>query len=278
MSICDSIKKKYIRLSKGQRKVAQFVIDNPNVIATQVASEVGRQAGVSESTVIRFCYAIDLSGFSELQQKIKDYLIEKDGVAPVKARLKKATAPAYNVMAQDVAVLESTMQNLENAVVEQAVLHLHSAQQIYILGVRSSAPAAFWLYSNLRVYRGKVNLMVYDEQKIATDLMNMDAQTVLFVVGVTEQQEDVMAIVDIAKRKGVKIMAITDSVPCPLQEKADILFTISTTLQVVTACDVAVISLLHALVTCMVEQHKEYYAETRHTNTQDIMNGLQQLI
>ena len=83
MSICDSIRKKYIRLSKGQRKVAQFVIDNPNIIATQVASEVGRQAGVSESTVIRFCYAMDLSGFSELQQKVKDYLVEKEGLVPV---------------------------------------------------------------------------------------------------------------------------------------------------------------------------------------------------
>lgn len=278
MSICDSIKKKFIRLSKGQRKVAQFVVDNPNVIATQVASEVGRQAGVSESTVIRFCYAMNLSGFGELQQKMKDYLIEKNGVAPVKARPKKIETPAHHVMARDMDMLVHVMQKIEAPIFEQAVEQLHTASQIFVLGVRSSAPAAFWLYNTLISYREKISLMAYDEQKIAADLMKMDNQAVLFVVGVNEQQEDVMVVVEMAKSKGVKIIAITDNIPCPLQEKADTLFTIGTSEQQFRASDVAVLSLLHALVACMVEQHKDYYNEVRISNLQMTTNVLEQLV
>ena len=97
MSICDNINKRFIRLSKGQRKVAQFVVDNPNVIASQVASEVGRLAGVSESTVIRFCYAIDLSGFSELQEKMKEFVVESGGIpAPKRKAAKKEKKNACN--------------------------------------------------------------------------------------------------------------------------------------------------------------------------------------
>ena len=59
MNIYDFIKSKYLRLSKGQRKVAQFILEQPSTIITNIASEVGRLAGVSESTVIRFCYAIE---------------------------------------------------------------------------------------------------------------------------------------------------------------------------------------------------------------------------
>ena len=58
-------------MSRGQRKVAQFVIDNPTLVTTHIASEVGQLIGVSESTVIRFCYAMELGGFSELQEEIK---------------------------------------------------------------------------------------------------------------------------------------------------------------------------------------------------------------
>ena len=89
MNFIELVKKKYIRLSKGQRKVAQFIIDNPNAVATNIASDVGRLAGVSESTVIRFCYAIDLTGFLELQQKVRDFLMERDGVKKISKSKKK---------------------------------------------------------------------------------------------------------------------------------------------------------------------------------------------
>ena len=77
MSICKSIQQRYIRLSKGQRKVAQFVMDHPSIVATQTAAEVGRLANVSESTVIRFCYAMELTGYVALRELLKNYLLDK---------------------------------------------------------------------------------------------------------------------------------------------------------------------------------------------------------
>ncbi|WP_042477048.1 MurR/RpiR family transcriptional regulator [Bacillus ndiopicus] len=74
MSICENIKKRFIRLSKGQRRVAQFVLNDPSIVTTKIASEVGKIAGVSESTVIRFCYAMDFSGYNELQKRMKEDL------------------------------------------------------------------------------------------------------------------------------------------------------------------------------------------------------------
>ncbi|WPK13501.1 hypothetical protein R6U77_07430 [Lysinibacillus louembei] len=74
MSICESIKRRFIRLSKGQRRVAQFVLNDPSIVTTKIASEVGRIAGVSESTVHRFCYAMDFAGYSELQKRMKEDL------------------------------------------------------------------------------------------------------------------------------------------------------------------------------------------------------------
>ena len=281
MSICDSIKKKYIRLSKGQRKVAQFVIDNPSVIATQVAAEVGRQAGVSESTVIRFCYAMDLTGFGELQQKMKDYLIEKNESFPValKARaFKKQNIPCNEVMSKDVDGIISLMQKIDGADFNRTIDMLHHAGRIFVLGVRSSAPAALALYNNLVSYREGVYLMNYRSEKLAVDLTQMNGDSVLFVVGVKEQQEDVMAVVELAKRKGVKIIAITDEVPCPLQEQSDVLFEIKRTGQEAVTCDIAVFSLLHAIVECMIMQNKKYYQAAKKGNRQNSNDFLMELV
>lgn len=281
MSICDSIKKKYIRLSKGQRKVAQFVIDNPNIIATQVASEVGRQAGVSESTVIRFCYAIDLSGFSELQQLVKDFLIEKDGattVVPKKRTIKKQNIPCYDSMSKDMNSILQMIQQVDETQFNDAIELLHNAERIFILGFRSSAPTAYWLYHNLQMLRNEVHFMHYDATKIGSDLVQMNNQSVMFLIGFNEQHEDVLAVVELAKRKNVKLIAVTDHVPCPVQEFADILFTIEQREQSLIQSDVAVYSMLHALVECMTLSNKEHYETTYSQNIPNPSSVLKRLV
>ncbi|WP_332646415.1 MurR/RpiR family transcriptional regulator [Lysinibacillus sp. 54212] len=281
MSICESIKKKYIRLSKGQRKVAQFVMDNPNIIATQVASEVGRQAGVSESTVIRFCYAMDLSGFSELQQLVKDFLIEKDGatsIAPKKHTIKKQNIPCYDSMSQDIDRILQTIQQIDETQFNQAMNMLHNAERIFILGFRSSAPTAFWMYHNLQMLRQDVHFMHYDATKIGSDLIQMNSQSVMFLVGFNEQQEDVMAVVELAKRKNVKIIAVTDHTPCPVQEYADILLVLDQNEQSFCQGDVAAISMLQALVEGMISLNKEHYEALRSANIANSSNVLDRLI
>lgn len=67
MNLKDIIQQNYFKLSKGQQKVAKYLIENPKEFAVRNAEEIGFQVGVSETTVIRFCYAIQLSGFSELK-------------------------------------------------------------------------------------------------------------------------------------------------------------------------------------------------------------------
>ena len=124
MCICEEIKRKYIRLSKGQRKVAQFVVDNPNVVATHIASEVGRLADVSESTVIRFCYAMDLSGFSELQEKIRGYLINKGEIAETKkiAPSKKGkNSLGADIVKQDITGITKTFNELNEQSLEEVI-------------------------------------------------------------------------------------------------------------------------------------------------------------
>ena len=106
----------------------------------------------------------------------------------------------------------------------------------------------------------------------------MSEKSVLFVVGVNEQQEDVMAVVELAKRKKVKLVVITDNVPCPLQEQADLLFTIGTAEGDFITSDIAVLSLLNSIVECMVMQNKDHYESIRTQNTHSMPSASMQLV
>lgn len=265
MSICDEIKRKYIRLSKGQRKVAQFVMDNPNVIATQIASEVGRLADVSESTVIRFCYAMDLSGYSELQDRVKKHLMDIGEMTAVKKAVpakKIKNQIGTNIVKQDLAGISKTFNELVESDVKQVVELLHQSKRIHILGFRQSAPAAFWLYNNLATLRERVHFIQHEADKIAQQLSLMNEDSLLVVMALNEEYEDVATTVEIAKRKNVKIVAIRNK-PLQNSEPADYVLYVPSAQEGGATCTIAIFALLHILVESMVEQNPAQYAAFR---------------
>lgn len=71
VTVEETIKQKYLRLSKGQKIVAQYVLSHPNLVVESTIAKLSGRIGVSESTIVRFCYAIDLQGFATLQQALK---------------------------------------------------------------------------------------------------------------------------------------------------------------------------------------------------------------
>ncbi|MER2108235.1 MAG: MurR/RpiR family transcriptional regulator [Solibacillus sp.] len=208
VNICDSIKKRYIRLSKGQRKVAQFVVDNPNIIASQIASEVGRLAGVSESTVIRFCYAMDLSGFSELQEKMKAYLIESGEIPVVRQRVSKKKQTESASIAKVIEDVTTSITAIDESVFEETVQAIYNSQAVYVIGFRQAIPAALGFYNELTASRDNVYCIQHDAEDIARNLATMDENSILLTFMFDEEFEDVETVMAIAQRKNVKIFVL----------------------------------------------------------------------
>src|SRR5699024_5336759 len=73
----ELIERHFEVLSKKQRAIATFILNNPSFIGTHAASLVGARTGTSETTVIRFCYALGLDGYKDLQKQIRMYLFQE---------------------------------------------------------------------------------------------------------------------------------------------------------------------------------------------------------
>ncbi|WP_346235026.1 MurR/RpiR family transcriptional regulator [Lysinibacillus telephonicus] len=276
MGICDDIKKRFIRLSRGQRKVAQFVIDNPNIIATHIASDVGKLIGVSESTVIRFCYAMELSGFCELQEKVKEDLMEKKE-SPIYDHpllTKKHEHLVSEVMNRDITSILSTIQQVDEDKFEQAIKWMHEMKFLYVLGFRQSSPSANFLTSTLSSYRKHVKQIQHDVENIVQQISGMDDQSLLIVIALDTVLEDVLTITKLSKNKNAKVIAITSSNLSPIRDYADVIFTVGrhkhSSTEVITASH----SLIHALIEGMVAQNKKQYTSFQKSNAQIESNFL----
>lgn len=255
MNFIEQVKKKYIRLSKGQRKVAQFIVDNPNAVATNIASDVGRLAGVSESTVIRFCYAIDLTGFLELQQKVRDYLMERDGVAPV---VKQSTTPKDTYMGtltNDINAISHISSTIDKKVLNNFTKHLMDAKDIYVLGFRLAMPTASWFCYHLSLLRDGLHFVNFDAKSIASSIAKMKKGNVLVLMSRENDVEDLDAVIEFATRKGVKVILIADDVEDEFKPLVSMHLSIKWPR---TGIDnMALMSLLHAVLVSTEEKMKK---------------------
>ena len=262
MSINEDIKRRFVRLSKGQRKVGQFVLDNPTVVIANGAAEVGRQANVSESTVIRFCYAMDLSGYVELQEEIRSYLMNQNEGVCVPSTYLSGKYHGLNygkIMQRDIQNIQDTIGLINDHTLQKSAKWMHEADSIYILGARQAASVASWLSYTLKTLRPNVKQIRTNSDDFVQQINSMSERTTLIVFSFDKHTKDMKTIVEIAKMKKVEIIAITDSALSPLREYTSALFALGMKNQ--SSLDVipVIFSFMHALVEEMISHNKVKY-------------------
>ena len=148
LGLLNLIRKSRDGFSKGQRKLADYILANYEKAAFLTALQLGQKVGVSESTVVRFAYSLGLSGYPEFQSKLADMVQEKihsierieiaGGAMPQEQVLD-------NVLKADADKIGLTLDTIDRQAFGMAVEDILNAEHVYVVGVRSCAPLATFL-------------------------------------------------------------------------------------------------------------------------------------
>ena len=60
--------------SKGQKRIATFILENYDRAAFMTASKLGGLVGVSESTVVRFASELGYDGYPGMQRALQEMI------------------------------------------------------------------------------------------------------------------------------------------------------------------------------------------------------------
>ena len=72
-----TIQIKFSRLSKGQKLIAEYILNHYDKAAFMTAAKLGTSVGVSESTVVRFANELGFSGYPKLQKALQELIKNK---------------------------------------------------------------------------------------------------------------------------------------------------------------------------------------------------------
>ncbi|MBY0121421.1 MurR/RpiR family transcriptional regulator [Bacillus sp. S/N-304-OC-R1] len=263
---------KYNELSKGQQKVANYLLEMPKDFAMKSANEIGTKAGVSETTVIRFCYAINLSGYSDLQKKVREQLLFQESSLGEyhSTKLQLAEEPNFfaKVMEKDREQIKEMMALINEDQLNQLVDQIVKADAIYISGLGTSFPAANWLSFTLGLVKDRVKIVRSDTDDIVFTLSGMNNQSVMIAISFHRYLKETIKIGRLAKKQGAYIVGITDSPNAPVSEFSDMLFPIFPFKKSSIDTTTALFSFLNAVVAGVTvknsnhfEKRKEQYEE-----------------
>ena len=134
--------------SKGQKKIAAFILESYDKAAFMTASRLGKKVGVSESTVVRFAAELGYDGYPDmqrsLQKMIRNRLTSVQRIEVTNDRLGDQDLLSM-VIQSDIEKIRMTLEELDRDDFEQAVDAIVGARKIYVIGVRSSAAIATFL-------------------------------------------------------------------------------------------------------------------------------------
>lgn len=254
------VQKTYHQLSKSQQKVAQYLLSEPQTFAIKSAAEIGRDIGVSETTVIRFCYSLKLSGFTDLQKKIRQTFLYPSSLDEYYAKnLQLADGPHFHVkvMEKDRQNITQAINNIDEKNFQKTVNQLIHADKIFILGLRSSFAAAQWLSFTLNILRDDVHLLRPDLDDLFVKVPQWDENCLFIAISFHRYLKETIHLAKLAKEQGAFVCGITDSPVAPISKHAHALLAIS--LQAKSTIDAApaLFSLLNALVAGYTVQDKE---------------------
>ncbi|MGG1659964.1 MurR/RpiR family transcriptional regulator [Brevibacillus sp. NRS-1366] len=257
------LKEKFNGLSIAQKKVAQYVIEYLERSAFQTAVQIAREAEVSETTVIRLSYALGFSGFSDMQQMIREHFLQGTNIGSTQQDIdiqqpSTHTNPFVRALEQEISILQRTLANLNEAELHRAVDTLYDAEHVLIIGHRGSYSAASWISFMLGMMRENVHLCPSGGQSYEK-LFITPSNSVVLVISFPRYSRDSVHLAETAKNLGSTIIAVTDRLLSPVGRLADITLTteINTDVESGAASMSSVISLLHLLALGVIEKGQE---------------------
>ena len=254
------IQNNFNRLSKGQKLIAEFIMNNYDRAAFMTAAALGKAAGVSESTVVRFANTLGYDGYRELQKELQE-LIKNKLTTVQRISLSEDFTDYENTLKQvikkDMDNIEKTLNEIDYQAFQKAVEMTLKANNVFILGLRSSSFLAGYLGFYLNFLLDNSKIITSGPNDVFEQLLKATSKDVIIGISFPRYSKRTLEALDYGKDKKCKIIGITDSLISPAAQYADVTLIASSSMLSFVDSLVAPMSLINAFIVAIGMEKKD---------------------
>lgn len=258
--LLQKIDEKYPRLSKGQKKLSDYIRQEYDKAAFLTAAKMGDVVGVSESTVVRFAMTLGYKGYPEFQKALEELVRTKlNSIQRMEVTYGRISQGEIvtSVLQSDIEKIKLTMESLDQEAFEMTVDTILNARRIYVIGIRSCAPLASFLSYYLHLICEDVTLINSNtSSEIFEQLIRIGKEDVIIGISFPRYSMRTLKALEFASNRSAKVVTLTDSVHSPINLYSSCNLIARSDMASIVDSLVAPLSVVNALVValCMKKQ------------------------
>ena len=202
------IKNSLPKLRKSERKVGEFVLNDPKSIISMKTAQASEAVGISEPTLIRFCKAIGFSGFQELKINLSQQLAADDYFKMYEIDENDSTHElCEKVFDTTISEILNVRSQIDQDILESAIEALVNSDRVEFYAFGGSAPVA--MDAQHKFFRLKIPSSYISDPHL--QFMSANSLEKNDVVVAISQSGTTAALIDsvkIVRKNGVKVIGI----------------------------------------------------------------------
>jgi DNA-binding MurR/RpiR family transcriptional regulator len=216
------IRSLYARLSEKEKKVADYIIKNPEKIIHNTINEVAEDLGVADATVFRFCKRIGFKGYQAMKIALASEIIE-----PIQQIHEEISGSdnektvADKIFHSNIRTLENTLQILDETSIQKAVGLLLNANRVEFYGTGGSNLVAMDAFHKF-VRTGIKAFAFIDSHFQLMSASQLGENDVAVLISHSGTNKDTINILKTAKKNGAKTIGITSYPKSPICQHSDV--------------------------------------------------------
>lgn len=259
-NLLNRLNQQYNSLSKGQKRLADFISDHYDKAVFMTAAKLGAEVGVSESTTVRFATQLGYAGFPEFHRALEELVRNRlNSIQRMEVTYGRVPQEKIldNVLQSDIEKIKLTLEQTDRETFNLAVDTILHAKTIYVVGIRSCAPLAQFLGFYLNLIFEDVRLLhTSSSSEIFEQMIRISEEDVIIGISFPRYSMRTLKAMEFANNRNAKVITLTDSIHSPMNLYSSCNLLARSDMASIVDSLVAPLSVINALVValCMKKQ------------------------
>jgi DNA-binding MurR/RpiR family transcriptional regulator len=232
-NIFQLIKSHKDQYSPKQTKIASYLIENYEKAAFLTATQLAREIGVSQPTVIRFAQFLGFGNYGmftqAFQDVVKENLTSTDRLNLSLEKAKSMSEGNLSIISREIQTFELLANSFPQNEFQQLVEQICDSNEIYIVGTRGSASLSQYFAYFLGKIKKRVYAIAIGSTAEFERLNALQTKDLVIAIAFPRYPRETIEIIRFCHAKGLKVAGITDKLDSPLADFSKILIIIPIT-------------------------------------------------
>ncbi|QFT57004.1 transcriptional regulator HexR [Microbulbifer sp. THAF38] len=219
--VTQKISEQLSSMRKSERKVAEYILANPDEIIHMRIVDLATEAQVSEPTVVRFCRAVGCSGFQEFKLNLAQQLASSPSFGQI-AVTETDTIAEYKrkVFDSTVDTLLKVRDRIDDRALEAAVTAIAASKRVEFFGFGASGAVA--ADAQHKFFRLQLATAAHSDHHIQNmSAMSMQPGDIVVAISQSGRTKALLRSMGMAKEQGALVVGLAPS-GSPVAQQASI--------------------------------------------------------